>query len=113
MMNVKLVSLTNALCITTKSNARTIGLEERRERKRTKKAITQPTKVEPESDPEDKKIDEAFKRSRTKKGRTGNQKSAKPKIQAGLAMMQGWTAPNVADHRLTVSNSDINAISIY
>lgn len=72
------------------------GLAERRERRRAKRAIVQP---KPTS--EDEEESDQSSKKRTKKDKM-SKKMKKGDIAAGLALMYGFTAPNVGSNRLTV-----------
>ncbi|KII94802.1 hypothetical protein PLICRDRAFT_25529 [Plicaturopsis crispa FD-325 SS-3] len=82
-------------------------MAERRERKRTKRAIVKPVVLEDsneESDgePTEKSPTPKGKGRRTKdRSRKGN-KENKPKVPAGFALMHGFSATNVGKNRLTL-----------
>jgi hypothetical protein len=73
------------------------GLAERRQRKRTKRIITQGLNIEDSEE-------EAESKSVQEKARKGKQveEMKKPKIPAGFALMHGFAATNVGKNRLTV-----------
>jgi hypothetical protein len=68
-----------------------LGLTERRERKRAKRAIVQPKELAVTEDNDDNKKTDKSK------------KDKKSKIPAGFALMHGFSATNVGKNRLTVS----------
>ena len=73
------------------------GLAERRQRKRTKRIITQGLNIEDsEEEAETKSVQE-----KVRKGKKVEEKK-KPKIPAGFALMHGFAATNVGKNRLTV-----------
>jgi hypothetical protein len=67
------------------------GLDERRERKRTRRAIIKRTE-RPTSDNEEQSDSQDSKKIKAKKA----------KVPAGYALMHGFSATNVGQHRLTV-----------
>lgn len=76
-----------------------VGLAERRERRRKKRAVIQPKSKDSEEAPDvcasdNDKTDE--KKSQKKKGVS---------MSTGLALMHGFTANNIGKNRLTVSHS--------
>lgn len=86
-----------------------IGLEERRERRRAKKAIVAPKPLPAESD-------SGEDTDRERRGRSGkaSKKSKKGKglnMLAGLALMHGFSATNIGKNRLTVSD-DVSVMRV-
>jgi hypothetical protein len=75
-----------------------LGLTERRERKRAKRAIVEPKKSVVSEDDDGSPLPKE-KTSKTKKGKAS-------KVPAGFALMHGFTATNVGKNRLTVSYDD-------
>jgi hypothetical protein len=72
------------------------GLDERRERKRTKRAIVKPTEQPTIIDDDENPSD--TEGSKKRKGK----KAKNSKLQAGFALMHGFAATNVGQNRLTV-----------
>lgn len=85
-----------------KVNVDNKGLADRRERKRAKKDIVNPGRVEkPVSE------DDGCSSNRRTRPKSGDMKEKlrKTKVPAGLALMYGFNAKNVGNNRLTVSRS--------
>lgn len=74
-----------------------IGLAERRERRRAKKAIVDPKPDSLASSASDNESDSKRKRKETKA-----KKTKRLNIPAGLALMHGFSATNIGKNRLTV-----------
>lgn len=79
-----------------------IGLAERRERRRVKRAIVAPKAlIDAASDEEDGSDSGAMKATKATKQR----KKKSTSLAAGLALMHGFTAKNIGKNRLTVCSS--------
>lgn len=82
------------------------GLADRRERKRTRREIMKPLPVEDEDeDPSadgDDDDDRGGGRRSSRRNKSQAKKTRKPKLPAGLSLMQGFIATNVGKSRLTV-----------
>lgn len=96
------------------ANSLPSGLAQRRARRRRKKDIVDP-RLESETslscvDSDDKGVQQT--RSRNKKN-VGRKKAPKNKLPAGLALMHGFSAKNIAKHRLTVRSSSLGTKRIF
>lgn len=99
MKNVVTVSLISIIVDHIVTNNR-VGLAERRERRRVKKAIVDP-KLDPLTSGEDEEIERQCGARRKSKAKAGKGL----KMPAGLALMHGFTAANVGKNRLTVRST--------
>lgn len=96
------------------ANSLPSGLAQRRARRRQKKDIVDP-RLESETslscvDSDDKGVQQT--RSRNKKN-VGRKKAPKNKLPAGLALMHGFSAKNIAKHRLTVRSTSFGTERIF
>ncbi|KZT13005.1 uncharacterized protein LAESUDRAFT_754033 [Laetiporus sulphureus 93-53] len=76
-------------------------LAERRERRRTKRAIIEPRHISDEDDEDEPANGHEIHIKKTKKGKAEDRKGKRLSMTAGLALMHGFHAKNIGKNRLT------------